>query len=133
MKLQSLIIDLLLLTAVIGMYNGFGLIGGNSYDPKYNVSQASVNGITQIDGTEAVQEKGFLESLLPGGVYWVMKSVEFVFSLIWIVIGMGNIIPQYIPGPVGLAFQLIINALMLFVVGWSAVQLWGKVSTKYMD
>jgi len=132
MKLQALIIDLLLLSAVIAMFNGFGLMGGNAYDPKYNVSENAVNGITEID-TTPVADQSLWEKLLPGEIAWIPKVIGFLLSLIWIILDFGNIIPEYIPGPVGVAFGLIINMIFLFVAAWGFMQIAMKISTKYMD
>ena len=134
MKIYVIAIALMIFSGMVGVYNDLGIFGSKTYDPGLtNISQTEVTEIYNIDSGGSVKSSSTWIDDITGGFGFVIKIMGMAWKLLGNAFNLGSVFSQYVPGVVGEEIGLLITAITYFVYAWGGIQLWQKVSSKYMD
>ena len=136
MKAVSIMMSILVIAGVITFFNTFNLFGSSDSEPiNAQWNETGTRGIILVDDSSGTATTNWWEANIPGASYiaWMIKAIAFIWNAFMMVFELPVLIETWVPGDVGIAFGLLINGLLWFIVAWSGFQIYMKISTKYMD
>lgn len=134
MKIYQYALFILIFSSVATLINDLGFLPVDILHPGAVVNQSDVNEIIEIDSTGGTIENSptIINQLadLGGGLLFFAKVI---WKSLGLALTLGSVVSMYFPGSVGVSLGAMVYGITYFIYGWGAMQLFRKVSTKWMD